>query len=250
MILIAGPCVIESKDVLKQTVEKLLRQIDDKNIDFYFKSSFRKDNRTKFSSFSGLPEEEALSYLKEIKDEYGVKICTDFHNEDQLSYSETYDIDVIQIPAFLAKQKSLLNPASDKVKSTGKKLFIKKPQFVGPMEMHDIIMNTGLSDVWIGDRGTQMGYNQYFMDPRHVPIMKSFGATVIADITHPNKNYPGDLTENIKTLGMSYVAAGAGGIFLETHPNCDNALCDKETMLGLDDLSIINNIINLYESIR
>lgn len=250
MILIAGPCVIESKDILKESVEMLLERINDKNIDFYFKSSFRKDNRTKFSSFSGLPEDEALSYLKDVKDEYGVKICTDFHNEDHLNYSDTYDVDIIQIPAFLAKQKSLLEPASNKVESTGKKLFIKKPQFVGPVEMGDIIVNTGIDDVWVGDRGTQMGYNQYFMDPRHVPIMKNFGATIIADITHPNKNYPGNLTENIKTLGLSYLAAGANGIFLETHPDCQGALCDHETMLDLDKTSIIDDFYSIYQSVN
>ena len=113
MTLIAGPCVIENKEILKQSVEGILESIEGLDIDFYFKSSFRKDNRTVIENFAGLDEEFALSCLKEIKDEYGVRVCTDFHNPGQLKYVDKYDIDVVQIPAFLAKQQSLLKDMAE-----------------------------------------------------------------------------------------------------------------------------------------
>ena len=245
MILIAGPCVIENKQILKETAERLLEAIEGKNIDFYFKSSFRKDNRTNFNSFEGLETREALSYLKEIKKEYNVKICTDFHTVGQIDLVKEFDIDVIQIPAYLAKQKSLLEYAIHIASQENKILFVKKPQFVGPEGANQIIENIkSIKDIpiFIADRGTMMGYDRMFMDPRHVPIMKESGAKVLGDITHPNKNYPGDKNKNIEVLGKSYLAAGADGIFLETHPDSKNALSDSKLMLDNDMLDIIKKL--------
>ncbi|MFW6016907.1 MAG: 3-deoxy-8-phosphooctulonate synthase, partial [bacterium] len=139
MILIAGPCIIESEDILKDTVEKLLEAIEDKNIDFYFKSSFKKDNRTSLDGFRGLPVREALGYLQNIKKEYNVKICTDFHTIGQIDLVKEFDVDIIQIPAFLAKQNSLLEYAKHIAKEENKILFIKKPQFIGPDDANNII---------------------------------------------------------------------------------------------------------------
>lgn len=234
MILIAGPCVIESKQILSETVEALLDSIEGKNIDFYFKSSFRKDNRTDFNNFEGLPTREALSYLEEIKKEYNVKICTDFHTVGQIDLVGEFDIDIIQIPAYLAKQKSLLEYAAHVARQERKTLFIKKPQFIGPDGAKQIIKNIqslGSVPLLMADRGTMLGYDQMFMDPRHVPIMKESGAKILGDITHPNKNYPGDKNKNIEILGKAYLAAGADGLFIETHTRCEEALCDRETML-------------------
>ncbi|MFW6046597.1 MAG: hypothetical protein ACOCP4_02260 [Candidatus Woesearchaeota archaeon] len=233
MILIAGPCIIESEDILKDTVEKLLEAIEDKNIDFYFKSSFKKDNRTSLDGFRGLPVREALGYLQNIKKEYNVKICTDFHTIGQIDLVKEFDVDIIQIPAFLAKQNSLLEYAKYVAQSENKKLFIKKPQFIGPDDANNIIKNIDLNeiDVFMADRGTMLGYNQVFMDPRHIHLMQESGAKILGDITHPNKNYPGSIYKNIEALGLSYMAAGADGLFLETHTKCEQALCDSQTML-------------------
>lgn len=246
MILISGPCVIETEDILKRTVEALLEAIDGRNIDFYFKSSFRKDNRTKFENFEGLPVREALTYLENIKNEYDVKICTDFHTVGQLDLAKEFDIDIIQIPAYLAKQKSLLEYATHVVKEERRTLFIKKPQFVGPEDAKQIIENIqNLEDVpiFMADRGTMFGYDQTFMDPRHVPIMKESGAKIIGDITHPNKNYPGNKDKNIETLGKAYLVAGADGLFIETHTDCEQALCDRQTMLPT---KFLNNYIDKF----
>ena len=240
MILIAGPCVIEGQEMLEISVEKLLDAIKNKKIDFYFKSSFRKDNRTHVSGFSGIDPFKAIQLLNNIKKKYNVQICTDIHGIGDFEKYDLQNVDVIQIPAFLAKQQSLLQRASDFCDKYGLKLHIKKPQFVGPQDMLNIANNVktyGVKDIFLTDRGTMLGYDMVFMDPRHVGIMKKSGLPVLCDITHPNKNYPGDKLENIEILAKSYLAAGADGIFMETHPDCNNALCDAKTMLPIKDLN-------------
>lgn len=243
MILIAGPCVIENKDVLRKTIERVLESIHNMtDVEFYFKSSYRKDNRTSFDSFEGLETHEALNMLLEIKKEYNVKLCTDIHNPIDLHLiPELLDVDVIQIPAFLAKQKRLLQIASKFCERNNKILHIKKPQFIGPEDSLNIIKNIELemNNIFLTDRGTMLGYDKWFMDPRHVPIMKESSAKILADITHPNKNYPGDRIKNIETLGKAYLISGADGVFIETHPNCDGALCDAETMLPTNEFNRI-----------
>lgn len=240
MILIAGPCVIESKEILEQTVESILETISEYDIDFYFKSSWKKDNRTYSNLYSGLYPDDAISLLVDIKSKYKVKICTDIHLPSDLHHYHLDSVDMIQIPAFLAKQQSLLKISSEYCNKNNKTLHIKKPQFVGPEEINNIVGNAqiyGAKNIITTDRGTMLGYDKVFMDPRHVSIMKKSGSKVLCDVTHPNKNFPGDLIENIKALGCSYMAAGADGIFLETHPNCESALCDAKTMLPCSELS-------------
>lgn len=242
MILIAGPCVIESEYILESTINPILEAIDGKNIDFFFKSSWRKDNRTLINSFSGLEPKKAIEMLLKMKNKYSVKLCTDFHNSEDLEMLQ--NIDIIQIPAYLAKQQSLLKKASEFCNENNKIFHIKKPQFVGPVDVSKIVINAksyGAKNIILTDRGTMLGYNQVFMDPRHVQIMKGLTQVpVLCDVTHPNKNYPGDNTINIISLGKAYVACGADGIFLETHPDCKNALCDANTMLPTSEL---NNLI-------
>lgn len=236
MIIIAGPCVIESKSVLRETVEDLLKAIPNGN-DFIFKSSFQKDNRTSVNNFMGLDKEEAIGFLKEIKDEYNVKICTDVHCfEDIVLLGKIIpDIDVVQIPAYLAKQLSLIKYASQFVSENDKVLHIKKPQFIPAEDMHNIIDNAryfGAKNIISTDRGTMYGPERVFMDPRHVPIIKENGVKVMVDITHPNKNYPGNNLNNAIALAKSYLSVGADGIFMETHPSCSTALCDAGTMIS------------------
>jgi len=248
MILIAGPCVIEKKKILKKSVESLLKSIENKDIEFYFKSSFKKDNRTLTTGFSGLDPTKAIMLLNDIKNEYNIKICTDIHETKDFERYDLHNVDIIQIPAYLAKQQSLLKEAASFCNMHGLKLHIKKPQFAGPIDMLNIAKNAwsyGANDIIITDRGTMLGYDKVFMDPRHVDIMKKSGFPVLCDITHPNKNYPGDKLKNIEILAKSYLAAGADGIFMETHPDCENALCDAETMLPLENVDKL--IKDIYE---
>jgi 2-dehydro-3-deoxyphosphooctonate aldolase (KDO 8-P synthase) len=236
MILIAGPCVIENENVLEEAADYLTNAIEGKDIDFYFKASAVKDNRTKKENYSGVGMEKGVSMLLDIKRRWGVKITTDFHTDiDIMRYGGF--VDLIQIPAYLAQQTSMIKAAA----GMNKPIHIKKPQFLGPVEASQPVKKYrdfgSKNDVILTDRGTMFGYNQTIFDPRHIPIMLDSGANyVLADVTHPNKNYPGDVFENIVVLAKSAIVAGASGIFIETHPNCNEALCDGKTMLPLEHI--------------
>jgi len=252
MILIAGPCVIE-EEILKKSVEQLLESIKDKNIDFYFKASAIKDNRTSKDNYSGIGMERGISLLLDIKKKYNIKVTTDFHNEQDIYRYGSY-IDLIQIPAFLAMQTSMIKAVAE-IKT---KVNFKKPQFMGPVEALNILnkyYDFGGKYPMITDRGTMLGYNQTFMDPRHIPILMERTDEIIVDTTHPNKNYPGWESNNrflyTEILAKSYIAAGAKGIFIETHPNIEKAKCDGKTMYFLNNISkFIEDIYRLYNFIN
>jgi len=251
MILIAGPCVIEDYDTLYYTAKKLKDIIKYKIIDFYFKSSILKDNRTYHDSYKGVDFIKGIKYLQNIRDEFNIKITTDFHSVEQIKeYGNK--VDLIQIPAFLAKQTSLLKAAVE----TGNEIHIKKPQHLGPVEANFIIDNIYKmnynNSIIISDRGTLLGYNKTFLDPRHIPIMKNSSAKVLADITHPNKNYPyNNFMKLSQTLAKASIAAGADGLFIETHPNCNEAKCDSGTMYPLKEMEkLIKDIYELYQFIN
>lgn len=235
MKVIAGPCVIENKEILETVAKELVNIIEDKDIDFYFKSSCVKDNRTLITGFRGVGFEKGIKYLLDIKKQFGCKITTDFHSVEDLERWGEY-VDLIQIPAFLAKQTSIIKAAA----SLGKSIHIKKPQFIGPIEARSITLkakhNNPNQEVIMTDRGTMLGYDRVFMDPRHIELMKDGNnAKVLVDCTHPNKNYPIRTTHNhIFTLAQSYISAGSDGIFFETHSRCNNAKCDSKTMLPLE----------------
>lgn len=246
MTLIAGPCVIEDYKTLDETAQYLCNAIERKHIDFYFKSSAVKDNRTSVSSYSGVGMEKGIKFLQQIKKSYDIKITTDFHNiNDIIQFGE--EVDLIQIPAFLAKQTSLLKATA----LINKPVHIKKPQFVGPTEAFNIyqnIISQGYKKIYITDRGTMFGYNQTIIDPRHISIMKEKIPNVLVDITHPNKNYFGDVLLNSTTLAKSAIVSGADGIFLETHPDCNQAKCDSNTMIPSQYIeNIIKEIYQLWE---
>ena len=231
MILIAGPCVIESYDVLRTTAEYIKEKLPP-DIEFYFKSSCVKDNRTKLVNYKGIGFTKGLELLLKIKEEFGLSITTDFHSPRDI---ETFGhvVDLIQIPAFLSMQTSMAEAAASK----NKPVSIKKGQFLGPLEavkMWKKYKDLGIKKVFLIDRGTQLGYNQVFMDPRHIAIWKKEGATVLVDITHPNKNYPGDKLTNSLSLAKSSLAAEADGIFMEIHPSPEDALCDAQTQISLN----------------
>ncbi|MBN2535210.1 MAG: hypothetical protein JXB88_20180 [Spirochaetales bacterium] len=250
MILIAGPCVIQNMDILKSTAESLLEVIQGKDIDFYFKSSCIKDNRTKKESYRGVGFKTGIPMLQKVAEEYNIKICTDFHTVEQI---QTYSpaVDVIQIPAFLARQASLLEAAD----CSGKIVHVKKPQFMDPADINyleNYLSRSG--QIFLTDRGTCFGYKNWMMDPRHVRIMrkKTSKSKILADITHPNR-----LTENHESelmaydLGVAYLSAGADGIFLETHPAPGDALCDTHNQIKTKSLGcFIENFYMTYKSRR
>lgn len=249
MVLIAGPCVIEDKNTLETVVETILETLPS-DVDFFFKSSCVKDNRTSSQNYSGVGMYEGIKLLQDIRSKYRVKITTDFHNVSDIQEFGKI-VDLIQIPAYLAQQTSISQAAID----TTNKIHIKKPQFLGPLEANILIkkfvsMGAKLEDLIITDRGTMFGYDKYMMDPRHFLLMKESGVKVLSDITHPNKNYPGYTEELIKILGRSAMVSGADGIFMEMHPNCSKAKCDSLTMFDSNHFSsFFKELYTLYNTI-
>ena len=240
MILICGPCVIESYELLDEVMYRLIEI--NKHFDFYFKASCIKDNRTKLTNFRGVGFELGIKYLTKIKNKYNVKITTDFHSEEQIEKYSNY-VDLIQIPAFLARQSSLLVAAS----KTNKKLHVKKPQLLGCDECDQISNKVDESNIILCDRGTSFGYKHVMFDPRHIQFMKKhYSSDSIVDITHPNKHW-NDYSYAF-SIGESAIISGADGVFLETHPRPEKALCDAETMIPLNEVnSYLINLKKIYD---
>lgn len=251
MILIAGPCVIENKKSLDKIAEELaslLTQLP--GIDFYFKASCVKDNRTKLSNYYGPGFKDGMDMLLNIRDTYNLKVTTDFHNEQQIR-NFSHAVDLIQIPAFLARQTSIITAAARAMKP----IHVKKPQFMSPMNVSEIYdkifqINSDIP-VFISDRGTCFGYDFWMCDPRHFRMMKTKNDNikVLADITHPNQSY-GDYSYAYE-LGMSAISSGADGIFLETHENPIHALCDGNNQIPLNELySYLEPFHKLFEFLK
>lgn len=235
--IIAGPCVIESLEVCLETAAAVQKICNKLGFDFIFKSSYKKANRTKLSSFTGIDEQEAFDVLKRIKKKLNVSILTDVH--------ETADVkkacgvaDYLQIPAFLCRQTDLLIAAGE----SGKWVNVKKGQFASPESMGfavEKIRSTGNKKIMLTERGTTFGYQDLVVDFRSVPRMQQFNVPVIVDCTHslqkPNgsKGTSGGDPPMVETLCKAAVAAGADGLFIETHPNPARALSDAESMLPL-----------------
>lgn len=236
--LLAGPCVVEDKVVPFEIVEKLVEITERLQIPFAFKASYRKANRSRVDSFTGIGDWEALELLKGISEKYKVPIVTDIHTETEAEMAAQY-VDVLQIPAFLCRQTSLLQAAA----ATGKTVNIKKGQFLSPEAMKhavDKVRYFGGKDIMITDRGTTFGYQDLVVDFRGIPEMKTNGVPVIMDITHslqkPNQTagVTGGNPEMIETIGRAAVAVGVDGIFMETHPYPLYAKSDGANMLRLD----------------
>ncbi len=248
--LIAGPCVIESYELLVEVVETLLPKISKLDyIDFYFKSSYKKANRTSGNSFSGLGDALALLYLEKIKERYGVKICTDVHSIDEVNNVGEIT-DIIQIPAFLSRQTDLLIAAG----LTGKIVNIKKGQFLSANEMDKAaqkVVSTGNKNIFLTERGTFFGYHDLVVDFRSLVIMKEFGFPVIYDATHSVQRpsygeISGGQPEFILPLAKAALAVGVDGLFIETHPNPAKALSDSASQLPLERFDEILEIIEKY----
>ena len=236
--LIAGPCVIEDKVVPIEIVERLIDITDRLMIPFLFKASYRKANRSRVDSFTGIGDWEGLELLKEIGEKYNVPIVTDIHTETEAEMAAHY-ADVLQIPAFLCRQTSLLEAAA----RTGKVVNIKKGQFLSPEAMKhavDKVRYYGGTDIMLTERGTTFGYQDLVVDYRSIPTMKTNEVPVVMDITHslqkPNQvaGVTGGNPEMIETIARAAVAVGVDGIFMETHPYPMYAKSDGANMLHLE----------------
>lgn len=241
--LMAGPCVVEDETMPFLIAEKVSAICDRLQIPYIFKASFKKANRSKLDSFSGIGDLKALKIIKEVGEKFGVPVVTDIHTENDAVMAAEF-ADVLQIPAFLCRQTELLIAAA----KTGRFVNIKKGQFVSPESMKfavDKVRQSGNQLVMLTERGTTFGYNDLLVDFRGIPIMQSFGVPVILDVTHslqvPNRaaGTSGGQPQFIETLAKAGIAAGADGIFLETHPNPSVAKSDGENMLHLDFLEEI-----------
>ena len=248
-LLVAGPCVVESKSVLFRTCEQVKKITEKLKIPFIFKSSYIKANRTSGDSFRGIGMDKALQILQDVKKEFNVPILTDVHSEIEVDIASDV-ADVLQIPAFLCRQSELLEAAGE----SGKVVNIKKGQFLAPGDMKyqaKKVAATGNKNILLTERGTTFGYNNLVVDMRGLVIMKQLGYPVIFDATHsvqmPSKDngVSGGAPEFIAPLSRAAIAVGVDGIFIETHPNPSKALSDGSNMLKLDKLE--NLLINLLK---
>ena len=238
--LIAGPCAIESEETTIEIAEKILNITNELKIPFIFKGSYRKANRSRLDSFTGIGDEVALEILKNIGDNLKIPTITDIHSTYETEIAAKY-VDILQIPAFLSRQTELLVAAA----KTGKPINIKKGQFMSPESMkHAVnkIQVSGNNNIILTERGTMFGYQDIIVDYRGIPTMKKLKIPIVLDITHslqkPNQSsgVTGGNPEMIETIAKAGVAAGADGIFLETHPNPKIAKSDGENMLELNKL--------------
>lgn len=238
-ILIAGPCVIENERMPFEIAGELVSLCDRLEVPLIFKASYRKANRSRSDSFTGIGDVEGLAILAAVRDEFQVPVITDIHSEPDAALASQY-VDILQIPAFLCRQTSLLQAAGD----TGKWVNIKKGQFLSPEAMQfaiDKVLETGNQKVMITERGTTFGYQDLIVDFRGFPDMRKM-APLILDVTHslqkPNQStgITGGQPALIEMISRAGVAAGVDGLFIETHPRPENALSDGANMLPLNQM--------------
>ena len=237
--IIAGPCAIEGEGIAMEVAEGVAEVCAALDLPLIFKGSYRKANRSRLDSFTGIGDEKALEILAKVGERFSLPTTTDIHAADEAAMAAGY-VDVLQIPAFLCRQTDLLVAAAQ----TGKVVNIKKGQFLSPEAMQHAVVKvqeSGNPRVWLTERGTMLGYQDMVMDMRGFPVMARM-APVIADITHslqqPNQSsgITGGRPGLIATIGKAAVAAGANGVFIETHPRPGEALSDGANMLPLDQL--------------
>ncbi|MBB5621027.1 3-deoxy-8-phosphooctulonate synthase [Pedobacter cryoconitis] len=236
--LMAGPCAIEGEEIAMRIAERIVTLTDQLEIPFIFKGSYRKANRSKGDSFTGIGDEKALKILEKVGKTFGVPTVTDIHESAEAAMAAAY-VDVLQIPAFLCRQTDLLIAAA----KTGKVVNVKKGQFLSAGSMRfavDKIYEAGNKRVILTDRGNTFGYQDLIVDYRGLPEMQSFGVPVVMDVTHslqqPNQSsgVTGGKPELIETIAKAAIAVGADGLFIETHPDPAHAKSDGANMLHLD----------------
>jgi 2-dehydro-3-deoxyphosphooctonate aldolase (KDO 8-P synthase) len=252
--LIAGPCVVENETMPLGIAEQILTICSKHQVPFIFKASYKKANRSKLDSFAGIGDEKALKVIRKTGDQFDIPVLTDIHTDAEAQLASQY-VDVLQIPAFLCRQTDLLLAAG----RTGKAVNVKKGQFLSAEAMKfavEKVRSTGNQNVMVTERGTTFGYQDLVVDLRNIPIMKQSGAPVVVDVTHSlqQPNQPAGVTggqpEMIGIIAAAAIAAGADGIFLETHPDPANALSDGANMLRLDLLeTLIEKLIRIRKAL-
>jgi 2-dehydro-3-deoxyphosphooctonate aldolase (KDO 8-P synthase) len=252
--LIAGPCVVESEEIVMQVADKVYSICKNLGIPYVFKSSYRKANRTSASSFTGIGDETALAIVKKAGEKYGLPTTSDIHAHDEAAVAAKY-IDILQIPAFLCRQTDLLQAAA----ATGKIVNVKKGQFLNGESMKfavEKIKGAGNEKIMLTERGTTFGYQDLVVDYRNIPVMKKFEVPVVMDCTHslqqPNQTsgVTGGNPQMIETISKAAIATGADGLFIETHPNPVVALSDGANMLKLDLLEgLLNKLVRLRKAV-
>ncbi|MDH4461881.1 MAG: 3-deoxy-8-phosphooctulonate synthase [Flectobacillus sp.] len=253
--LMAGSCAIENRDLAFEIAEKVKTITDNLGIPYIFKGSYRKANRTKLNSFTGIGDIAALEILKEVGEYYDLPTVTDIHESDEAAMAAAY-VDVLQIPAFLCRQTDLLAAAA----KTGKVVNIKKGQFMSGNSMgfavEKILHENPNATVFLTDRGNSFGYGDLVVDYRNIPEMQAHGVPVVMDCTHslqqPNQGtgVTGGKPQLIETIAKAAIAVGANGLFIETHPNPSIAKSDGANMLPLDQLEgLLAKLVKIRQAI-
>jgi len=253
--LLAGPCAIEGEQMAMDIAEKVVSITEKLKIPYIFKGSYRKANRSRIDSFTGIGDEKALKILRKVSETFDIPVVTDIHTAAEAAMAAEY-VDMLQIPAFLCRQTDILVAAAQ----TGKVVNIKKGQFLSAEAMQfavNKVRDSGNNRVVITERGTTFGYQDLVVDYRGIPEMKAFDVPVVLDITHslqqPNQasGVTGGKPELIETVARAGIAVGADGIFIETHPNPAEAKSDGANMLRLDLLeSLLTNLALIKQTIN
>ncbi len=250
--LMAGPCAVEGAEIVLRIAERIVNITDKLGIPFIFKGSYRKANRTRLDSFTGIGDEAALKILEKVKHTFSIPVVTDIHTAEEAAMAAAF-VDVLQIPAFLCRQTDLLVAAA----RTGKYINVKKGQFLSPESMQfavDKIQKSGNDHIILTERGTTFGYQDLVVDYRSIPIMQKMKVPVVMDCTHalqqPNQSsgVTGGNPEMIGTLARAAIAVGADGLFIETHPDPAHALSDGANMLHLDLLESLLEGLSLLRT--
>ncbi|MDR0894845.1 MAG: 3-deoxy-8-phosphooctulonate synthase [Prevotellaceae bacterium] len=253
--LLAGPCVIENESMALRIAEHVVTITDRLHIPYTFKGSYRKANRSRLDSFTGIGDEKALQVLRKVRETFDIPVLTDIHTAEEAEIAAEY-VDVLQIPAFLCRQTDLLVAAAH----TGKTVNIKKGQFLSPQAMRfvaDKVIEAGNPRVMLTERGTTFGYQDLVVDFRSIPLMQRFGHPVVLDCTHslqqPNQadGVTGGMPQLIETIARAGVAVGVDGLFIETHEHPSEAKSDGANMLQLDLMEkLLTRLVRIREAIE
>ena len=254
--LLAGPCVIEGEDMAMRIAERVMALTSERNIPYVFKGSYRKANRSRLDSFTGIGDENALRVLRRVRETFNIPVVTDIHSAEEAEMAAEY-VDILQIPAFLCRQTDLLAAAA----KTGRIVNIKKGQFLSPEAMkfaaEKVVSEGGAGNVMLTERGTTFGYQDLLVDYRGIPEMQTFGHPVVLDVTHslqqPNQTsgVTGGMPALIETVAKAGVAVGVDGLFMETHEDPSVAKSDGANMLKLDLLEcLLEKLVRIRQAIK
>lgn len=252
--ILAGPCAIESEEMAMRIAERLVRISDDLRLPFVFKGSYKKANRSRIDSFTGIGDEKALKILRKVSETFQIPTITDIHEQSEAAMAAEY-VDILQIPAFLVRQTELVVAAA----KTGKTVNLKKGQFMSPESMKHAVqkmLDSHNENVMVTDRGTMFGYQDMIVDFRGIPVMKEYATTVL-DITHslqqPNQSsgVTGGKPELIETIAKAGIAVGVDGIFIETHFDPGNAKSDGANMLHLNHFEdLMKKLVAIRQTVK